>query len=162
MTSRETLSHAETKTSNLHNTRRSSSQQYLAKFSKQSRIAQLTRATTSSTRWRIQVPFPITIPPRFHSLTLLTAKEIPGVIHLLTQAPPSIQRETVETYFTPSASFTHPFCRTGSWQGSRWAIWIVYRWYKIMSPRIDISVQSVGKCEICCFGGGVTLSQRQS
>ncbi|KAH7080680.1 hypothetical protein FB567DRAFT_595021 [Paraphoma chrysanthemicola] len=70
-------------------------------------------------------------------------KEIPGIIHLLTQSPPSIQRETVETYFTPNASFTHPFCRTGSWSNSRWLIERIYRWYKIMSPRIEIDVESV-------------------
>lgn len=67
------------------------------------------------------------------------------MIHLLTQSPPSIQHETIETYFTPNASFIHPFCRTGSWSNSRWLIGAIYRWYKIMSPRIDITVQSVGK-----------------
>ncbi|KAF2134560.1 hypothetical protein P153DRAFT_4623 [Dothidotthia symphoricarpi CBS 119687] len=75
-------------------------------------------------------------------------KEISGVIHLLTQSPPSIQRETIETYFTPNASFTHPFCRTGSWGSksglsSRFLIQTIYRWYKIMSPNIDITVRSV-------------------
>ncbi|KAF6224322.1 hypothetical protein HO133_010899 [Letharia lupina] len=72
-----------------------------------------------------------------------TEAEIPQVIHLLTQSPPSTQRKTLETYFTPSASFTHPFCRTGSFEGSRWLIWCIYRWYKIMSPKIEISVDSV-------------------
>ncbi|KAF1949279.1 hypothetical protein CC80DRAFT_510657 [Byssothecium circinans] len=71
------------------------------------------------------------------------AKEISGVIHLLTQSPPSIQRETIETYFTPDASFTHPFCRTGSWDNSRFLIQAIYRWYKIMSPKIDLTVNSV-------------------
>ncbi|KZM26189.1 uncharacterized protein EKO05_0000440 [Ascochyta rabiei] len=70
-------------------------------------------------------------------------KEIAGVIHLLTQSPPSTQRQTIETYFTPNASFTHPFCRTGKWPNSRWLIAAIYRWYKIMSPSIDITVQSV-------------------
>ncbi|KAF2012129.1 hypothetical protein BU24DRAFT_425965 [Aaosphaeria arxii CBS 175.79] len=70
-------------------------------------------------------------------------KEISGVIHLLTQSPPSEQRATIETYFTPAASFTHPFCRTGKWENSRWLVIAIYRWYKIMSPRIDISVESV-------------------
>ncbi|MCJ1284645.1 hypothetical protein MMC26_003980 [Xylographa opegraphella] len=69
--------------------------------------------------------------------------EIPHVIHLLTQSAPSLQRATIERYFTPDASFTHPFCRTGSFHGSRWLIWNIYRWYKIMSPRIDIAVDSV-------------------
>ncbi|KAL8811196.1 MAG: hypothetical protein Q9200_001979 [Gallowayella weberi] len=32
---------------------------------------------------------------------------------------------------------------TGSFEGSRWLIWCIYRWYKIMSPRIDINVDSI-------------------
>ncbi|KAK4695792.1 hypothetical protein P7C71_g2029, partial [Lecanoromycetidae sp. Uapishka_2] len=70
--------------------------------------------------------------------------EINHIIHLLTQSPPATQRATIEKYFTPNASFTHPFCRTGSFEGSRWLIWCIYRWYKIMSPRIEIAVDSVG------------------
>ncbi|KAL9021153.1 MAG: hypothetical protein Q9185_001692 [Variospora sp. 1 TL-2023] len=69
--------------------------------------------------------------------------DISRVIRLLTQSQPSIQRATVEKYFTPSASFTHPLCRTGSYEGSRWLIWCIYRWYKIMSPRIEISIDGV-------------------
>lgn len=69
--------------------------------------------------------------------------EIPRVIRLLTQSPPSVQRATLEQYFTPSASLTHPFCRTGSFEGSRWLMWCIYRWYKIMSPHIDISIDGV-------------------
>lgn len=71
--------------------------------------------------------------------------EIPQVIHSLTQTPPSLQRATLERYFTPSASFIHPLCRTGSFTGSRWFIWCIYRWYKIMSPHIDITIDSVGE-----------------
>lgn len=70
-------------------------------------------------------------------------KEIPGVIHALTQSPPSVQRETIDVYFMPNASFTHPFCRTGSWENSRYLIQAIYRWYKIMSPQIKLTVQSV-------------------
>ncbi|KAK3170720.1 hypothetical protein OEA41_002802 [Lepraria neglecta] len=70
--------------------------------------------------------------------------EIPRIIHLLTQSPPSLQRATLEKYFTPNASFTHPICRTGSFEGSRWLIWCIYRWYKILSPRIVLEVDSVG------------------
>ncbi|KAL8728748.1 MAG: hypothetical protein Q9181_005233 [Wetmoreana brouardii] len=69
--------------------------------------------------------------------------EIPRIIRLLTQSQPSTQRATIETYFTPSASFTHPFCRTGSFEGSRWLIWCIYRWYKIMSPRVDLDIGGV-------------------
>ncbi|KAH9869223.1 hypothetical protein IAQ61_006428 [Plenodomus lingam] len=69
--------------------------------------------------------------------------EIPHVIHLLTQSPPSTQHNAIERYFTPNASFTHPFVRTGSWSHSRVMIAGIYRWYKIMSPRIEIGVDSV-------------------
>lgn len=46
-------------------------------------------------------------------LTLWTVSEIPQVIKTLTQSP-SAQQRALETYFTPTASFKHPFCRTGS------------------------------------------------
>jgi len=74
----------------------------------------------------------------------MIVKDITGVIRLLTQTPPSIQREAIETYFTPNASFTHPFCRTGSFENSRFLVRAIYRWYKIMSPKIDMTVNSVG------------------
>lgn len=70
--------------------------------------------------------------------------EIPGIIHDLTQTPPSVQRQTVDKYFTSNASFQHPFCRTGSFEGSRFLIQAIYRWYKILSPRIQLEVKSVG------------------
>jgi len=74
--------------------------------------------------------------------------DIPTVIDSLTQAPPARQRQTIETYFTPTASFTHPFCRTGSWSlsatlNSRLLIAYIYRWYKILSPRIAYRIDSV-------------------
>ena len=72
-------------------------------------------------------------------------RDITGIITTLCTGPPSVQRQAVETYFTPTASFTHPLCRTGSFNGSRWFIAQIYRWYKIMSPRIDIKVDGV--CE---------------
>ncbi|KAK8152159.1 hypothetical protein BKA80DRAFT_211647, partial [Phyllosticta citrichinensis] len=70
-------------------------------------------------------------------------QEISQVIHLLTQSPPSVQGETIDKYFTPNATFTHPFCRTGRFKNSRLLIHGIYRWYKIMSPRVDISINSV-------------------
>ncbi|KAF2431716.1 hypothetical protein EJ08DRAFT_174147 [Tothia fuscella] len=74
--------------------------------------------------------------------------EIPHIIHLLTQSPPATQLSTLNRYFTPTASFTHPFVRTGSWDhgngwNSRWATSRIYRWYKIMSPKIWLDVTSV-------------------
>lgn len=67
------------------------------------------------------------------------------VIQLLTQAPPSLQEKTIDRYFTPSASFIHPFCKVLSYNGSRWAVKKIYQWYKIMSPRIEQKVHSVGR-----------------
>ncbi|KAI9840193.1 MAG: hypothetical protein M1837_001865 [Sclerophora amabilis] len=70
-------------------------------------------------------------------------RDIPGVIHSLTQTPPNIQQDTINTYFTPTAKFVHPFCRTWYFGNSRWLIWAIYRWYKIMSPHIELTVNSV-------------------
>ncbi|EZF68444.1 hypothetical protein H105_08965 [Trichophyton soudanense CBS 452.61] len=70
-------------------------------------------------------------------------EEIPQVIHLLTQSIPSVQQQTVEKYFTPSASITHPFLHSGSFQGSRWLISRIFLFYKIMSPHVDLQVKSV-------------------
>ncbi|KAL4940446.1 hypothetical protein BDV06DRAFT_196668 [Aspergillus oleicola] len=69
--------------------------------------------------------------------------EISSVIHLLTQSPPSLQEATIDRFFTPNAAFAHPFCRVWSSNGSRWAVKKIYQWYKIMSPNIDLRVDSV-------------------
>jgi hypothetical protein len=54
------------------------------------------------------------------------------------------QTEAINAYFTPNASFTHPFCRTGSFEGSRNVIHAIYKWYKLLSPKIELKVNSVG------------------
>ncbi|KIW95984.1 uncharacterized protein Z519_03050 [Cladophialophora bantiana CBS 173.52] len=69
--------------------------------------------------------------------------DIPQIIETLCTASAAVQRGAIETYFTPNASFTHPFCRTGSFPGSIWLIIMIYRWYKILSPHIDVAVDSV-------------------
>lgn len=71
--------------------------------------------------------------------------EIPEIVHSLIQGSPSEQADAINTYFTPNASFTHPFCRTGSFEGSRLLIHAIFRWYKIMSPRIEGGVDGIGK-----------------
>ncbi|KAL1305139.1 hypothetical protein AAFC00_002064 [Neodothiora populina] len=70
-------------------------------------------------------------------------REIPSVISQLVSTPPQEQASAIEKYFTPNAQFTHPFCRTGSYSNSRYLISRIYRWYKIMSPRISARVTSV-------------------
>lgn len=81
-------------------------------------------------------------------------KEIAGVISTLTKGSPSEQEETLNNYFLPNASFTHPYCRVPSFDkgkipfasgiDSRWLMLGIYRWYRTLSPRIDLTVDSAG------------------
>lgn len=69
------------------------------------------------------------------------AAEIGEVVVKLTKGSPKTQQNTLEQYFLPNASFKHPFC---SVQGNRNAILRIFQWYKILSPHIDITINSVG------------------
>ncbi|KPM38313.1 hypothetical protein AK830_g8214 [Neonectria ditissima] len=81
------------------------------------------------------------------------AKEITGVIKLLTQGSPREQEATVSRYFLENASFSHPYCRVPSFSkgsipfarhlSSRWAVLAIYQWYRTLSPHIDITIDSV-------------------
>ena len=77
-------------------------------------------------------------------------QEIPTVIQLLTQSIPSLQETTLERYFTQNASFVHPFCRVPSFEGSRWWVLKIFQWYKVMSPRIEMEIHSIGVYLIFC------------
>jgi len=78
-------------------------------------------------------------------------RQASNVIHLLTEGSPAEQKDALETYFLPDATFVHPLCRVPSFShislpllgeiNSRWAIWMIYRWYKILSPRIILNVE---------------------
>ncbi|KAI1297560.1 hypothetical protein EDD11_007033 [Mortierella claussenii] len=82
-------------------------------------------------------------------------KEIPYVIHSLTEGGPAEQEQALETYFTSNCAFMHPYCRVPSFSdlsvpligviNSRWVLWMIYRWYKFLSPKIVLEVHSVGK-----------------
>lgn len=84
----------------------------------------------------------------------VTVKEIGNVITTLCKGSPEQQESTLKAYFLPNASFTHPFCRVPSFSkgdvplaagvDSLWVILGVYRWYRTMSPHIDITVDSAG------------------
>lgn len=72
--------------------------------------------------------------------------EITSVIILLTTAvSPDIQRATLNKYFTPDAGFRHPLCRVDPSYGSRESLLGVYQWYRVMSPKIEASVEHVGE-----------------
>jgi hypothetical protein len=92
--------------------------------------------------------------------------EIPTVIRLLTQSPPSVQETVLERFFTSNASFVHPFCRVPSFEGSRWWVAKIFQWYKIMSPRIELEIHSIGKsihepCREICSDGSLAFDEEK-
>ncbi|KAI1115356.1 hypothetical protein F5Y14DRAFT_134571 [Nemania sp. NC0429] len=83
--------------------------------------------------------------------------EISGVIRSLTTGTRNEQEDALNEFFLPDAYFVHPFCRVPSfgstqirvpftninWMvNSRLLISFVYQWYKIMSPKITLQVDS--------------------
>ncbi|RSM00367.1 hypothetical protein CDV31_011817 [Fusarium ambrosium] len=79
-------------------------------------------------------------------------REIAGVIKALTQGSPEVQESALREYFLPNASFSHPYCHVPSISkgtiplagglDSIWLILGIYRWYRTLSPHIDIKVDS--------------------
>ncbi|KAI3331519.1 hypothetical protein HD806DRAFT_162168 [Xylariaceae sp. AK1471] len=84
-------------------------------------------------------------------------KEISGVIRSLTQGTREEQENALNEYFLPNAYFVHPFCRVPSFESrtiqvpfiniawtlnSRWLVLLVYQWYRILSPKILLEVDS--------------------
>lgn len=78
------------------------------------------------------------------------------MIKALTQGSPEEQERAISTYFLPEAAFVHPFCRVPSFAEyelplvgytitSQWLILMIYRWYRILSPNIDIEIYSAGE-----------------
>ncbi|KAK4150928.1 hypothetical protein C8A00DRAFT_36462 [Chaetomidium leptoderma] len=80
------------------------------------------------------------------------ADEIKHVVRTLTQGTPDEQHDAIYRYFAPGATFSHPFCRVPSFKNlrlpgvgefdSRALIVAIFRWYKILSPKIDLEVES--------------------
>ncbi|KAI1083512.1 hypothetical protein F5B20DRAFT_595504 [Whalleya microplaca] len=79
--------------------------------------------------------------------------QIPRIIHSLTQGTTEDQHWALNKFFTPDAYFIHPFCRVPAFEGyqvpftsetieSRWFIFMIYRWYRILSPKIELSIES--------------------
>ncbi|RYO76542.1 hypothetical protein DL766_010378 [Monosporascus sp. MC13-8B] len=88
-------------------------------------------------------------------------REIPGIITALTQGNSEEQAKTLEDYFLPDAYFVHPLCRVPSFgdraipfpfslltsrtrtRNSRWLLLMIYNWYRILSPKILFTIDSV-------------------
>ncbi|KAK4450090.1 hypothetical protein QBC34DRAFT_403767 [Podospora aff. communis PSN243] len=79
-------------------------------------------------------------------------RDIRGVIQSIYQGTPSEQQETINRYFLPTASFTHPFVRVPSFPektvpllgqvNSRGLILAIYKWYKLLSPSTTVQIES--------------------
>lgn len=79
-------------------------------------------------------------------------KDIRGVVRSLCQGNPDEQQNTITRYYSPSASFVHPFCRVPSFEtttlpfigdiNSRALIQAIYKWYRFLSPQIDLQIES--------------------
>ncbi|KAK7039451.1 protein argonaute 1B [Favolaschia claudopus] len=72
------------------------------------------------------------------------SSEIVAVVSLLTAAAvPEVQKAAFYKYMTPDAGFRHPICSVTPGAGSRDQMLGIFQWYRIMSPNIDIKVNSV-------------------
>jgi hypothetical protein len=92
-------------------------------------------------------------------------KEIKSVVYQLTATnSPDIQKATLESYMTSDVAFRHPVCSVKSGPNSRDTVLGIYqyvqldfistenvfkqipycRWYRVLSPKIDIQVESIG------------------
>ncbi|RVX69972.1 hypothetical protein B0A52_05807 [Exophiala mesophila] len=69
--------------------------------------------------------------------------EIRDLLPILYTEAPDVQRNVVANYFTSDASFTNPFFRIQGFPGSIWSIHMIYRWCKVLSPRLKVGVESV-------------------
>ncbi|KAH9908783.1 hypothetical protein F4778DRAFT_796217 [Xylariomycetidae sp. FL2044] len=80
-------------------------------------------------------------------------KRVPEIIAALTMGTSDDQERALMDYFLPNAYFVHPFCRVPSFNNinlpfislpipSRWLLLMVYKWYRILSPEIKLTVDS--------------------
>lgn len=97
---------------------------------------------------QVRIPFlpvqrrPLTHPP-------LAGREIESVIKKLTTGTPQVQQNTLRRHFVADAAFIHPFCYVPRFTrapvlgfSSLWVLLCIYRWYRILSPKIDITIDS--------------------
>lgn len=80
------------------------------------------------------------------------AQDIKAVLRTLTQGSPDAQHDAIYRYYAPGAAFEHPFCWVPSFNDlnvpgvgkidSRVLVAAIYRWYKVLSPKIELEVES--------------------
>jgi len=72
------------------------------------------------------------------------AEEIAGVVLRLTStSSPDIQKRTVMQYMTSDVAFQHPVCAVERGPNSRKTVLGIYNWYRVLSPHINLRVNSV-------------------
>ncbi|TFK38407.1 hypothetical protein BDQ12DRAFT_630883 [Crucibulum laeve] len=72
------------------------------------------------------------------------AKEITSVVLQLTAtSSPDVQKATIERYMTSDVGFRHPVCSITPGPNSRDGLLGIYQWYRVLSPKIDIKVESI-------------------
>ncbi|KAH9475234.1 hypothetical protein JR316_0012345 [Psilocybe cubensis] len=71
-------------------------------------------------------------------------KEITSVVYQLTATDsPNVQKSAVETYMTSDVGFQHPVCSIKPGPNSRDYVLGIYQWYRVLSPHIEIKVESI-------------------
>lgn len=90
--------------------------------------------------------------------TQTTEQEARQVVRSLCQGTVDEQRRTLDRFFTPDFSFVHPFCAVPSFAerrvpvlgfrvSSRHVVRSIFQWYRMLSPTIEIEIDSV--CKYC-------------
>lgn len=84
-------------------------------------------------------------------------QEIRHVVRSLCQGAPDEQRRTIDRFFTPDAEFVHPFCIAPRFNegdlvlpglrrlSSRDALRGIFQWYRMLSPKIVIDIDTACK-----------------
>lgn len=79
-------------------------------------------------------------------------RQIRPVVEALCTGTREEQEKALRENYTTDASFVHPFCRVPhfnngdipflSWLNSRFLLLSIYRWYRILSPKIEMKIYS--------------------
>ncbi|KAF9524214.1 hypothetical protein CPB83DRAFT_910092 [Crepidotus variabilis] len=71
-------------------------------------------------------------------------KEISLIVRQLCATDsPDVQKATLEKYMTSDVGFRHPVCEVKPGPNSRDALLGIFQWYRVLSPQVDIEVESV-------------------
>lgn len=65
------------------------------------------------------------------------------VLNVTATQSPDIQQAAFQRYMSQDMGFRHPVCSIHPGPSSRNKVLGVYQWYRVLSPRIDIRIDSV-------------------